>query len=213
MKRYDEYLHKELIILEEKDIERLIDLEIAHEGVVPCACPEVPSLEKEGIVCSDVGYKIGNFVFRQEEDALKVSQMETLEEKYDWGIGYDYKYLDPITDTTVSKVLFYKQQDVMMIKEVLQRNKLKKDEYDKKKITYDSYLSKTGKIRGNVYSFVREAKDAEEEFELARKTYQHHLKLADGDATVAVKFFKNTYKDNENIIDAVLGKQTKEENK
>jgi len=208
MKRYTDLTHEELIVLKDEDIERLIDIEIAHDGIMPVGCPVVPSLESEGIIKSEIAYEVGGIMLKNEEDALIVSRMEQSNTAYDYQAGgYNYQWLDPITERTITKKNFYRQSDVVRIKEILQRNKSKREEYEKLKNEYDEFLTVTGKIRDAVYSFWREALNLQQEIDEAKAVLEKYRGLSDGDETVAINFFKNTYKTREDIIEKVLGKQ------
>lgn len=206
MKRYSELTHQELIVLTEPAIEILIDLEIAHAGILPVACPEPPSIEKEGIVASEIAYEVGSILFANEEDARKVAELPQFTSSYEYNCGgYDYKWLDPLTERTVTKKSFYRQSDIVRIKEILQRNKLKRDEYSKRKNEYDKFLSSTGKLRQEVYDVVNAARQTEEEFTQARVVMEKYRILSEGDEQVAKAFFQNTYADRPEILQEILG--------
>jgi hypothetical protein len=116
MKRYTDLMHEDLIILKDEDIERLIDIEIAHEGIMPVGCSVVPSLETEGVVKSEIAYEIGGILLKNEEDALTVSRMEQFNTAYDYQAGgYNYQWLDPVTERTITKKNFYRQSDINRI--------------------------------------------------------------------------------------------------
>lgn len=208
MKRYTDLTHEELIVLQDESIERLIDIEIANKGIMPVGCPVVPSVEAEGIVKSEIAYEVGGILIKNEEDAFIVSRMEQFSTAYDYAAGgYNYQWLDPVTERTITKKNFYRQSDVVRIKEILQRNKSKREEYEKLKGEYDKFLEITGKIRDAVYSFWREALNLQREIDEAKAVLEKYRGLSDGDETVAINFFKNTYKTREDIIEKVLNRE------
>ena len=205
MKRVDSLMHEELIVLTEQDIERFIDIEIAHIGIMPIACPVVPNLETEGIIASEVAYEVGSILFKNEADAIAVANMETFNSEYDYHAGgYDYKWLNPIVDRTVTKRIFYKQTDIARIKEILQRNKTKREEYETRKREYDKFLGETGKIRDSIYKTYHAALAFQREIDDAKAVLEKYRGLANGDQEVAISFFKNTYKAREDILEKVL---------
>lgn len=206
MKQYTDLTHEELIVLTENDIERLIDIELAHDGIMPVACPTVPSLDDEGIIKSETVFDIGGLLLKNEEDAIAVSRMEQFKSEYDYNIGYEYRWLNPITERTIIKEYYYRQEDVVRIKEALQRNKIKKDGYESQKQKYDEFLKKTGQIRNRVYDIWNSARNFQREIDDANAVLVKYRDLADDDETMAVNFFKNTYKSREDIIEKVLGK-------
>jgi hypothetical protein len=205
MKRYSDLGHEELVALTDEAVEQFIAIEIAHEGIMPISCPVVPSLEAEGIVRSSTAYEVGGILFKNEKDALSVARLEQFESNYDYNIGYDYKWLNPVTERAINKKDFYLQEDVVRIKEILQRNKIKREEYDRAKSTYDKFLSATGKIRDAVYSARNEALNFQKKVDDAKAILEQYRKLAAGDEAVAIGFFKNTYKSREDLIKKVLG--------
>jgi len=208
MKRYNDLKHEELVVLTEEDIERFIDIEIAYNGIMPVSCPEVPSLAQEGIVATEIAFEVHEILCKTEEDAIAISRMEVFRTDYDYNAGgYDYKWLSPILDPSITKKTFYKQSDIVRIKDVLAKNKEKKSEYEKKKEAYDKYLKATGQIRSDVYAVYREAIDLQRDFDAAKLIHKKYLELANQDSVVAMGFFKNTYKDRPEIIKAVLGEE------
>ncbi len=201
MKRYSDLTHEELIVLKDEDIERYIDIEIAHEGIMPVACPEIPGLADEGIIQSEAAYDVGGLLLKNEEDAIKVSLMGQVRSAYDYNCGgYNYMWLDPVLERSVVKKMFYKQSDVVRIQEVLQKNEAKRKEYQNKKSKYDKFLKETGQIRDAVYSVYHEALRLEEEFKEAEKVLAKYKDLAGGDEKVAMTFFCNTYKERPDIL-------------
>lgn len=205
MKRYNELTHEELIALKEEGVERLIDIEMAHAGIMPVACPAFPTLEAEGIVASEIAYEVGELLLKNESDAIAVENMETYCSNYDYHIGgYDYRWLEPIVNQTITKRMFYKKTDIARIKEVLQRNKTKREEYEMHKKKYDSFLTETGKIRDSVYKTYHAALVFQGEIDDAKALLEKYRNLADGNEEVAVNFFRNTYKSREDIVERVL---------
>ena len=57
MKRYDELTHEELVALTETDIERLVELEIAHAGII-----------------SETAFQVAGMLFKNESDAIAVAR-------------------------------------------------------------------------------------------------------------------------------------------
>jgi len=207
MQRIDDLEHNELIALTEEQVQRLIDIEIAHAGIMPTEPPERPTLEKAGIIKSEIAYRVGDMYFAERTDAEAVAQMNILKADHDWNIGYDYKWLTIKIDSAISEESFYRHEDVVCVKNVLADNEAKKKDYEPKKNAYDKYLSTTSQIRSNVWAKVHTAQDLQKEIELAKKTYQKYLDLAEQDETVATNFFREAYKKREDLIEVILGKQ------
>ena len=179
MKRYNELTHEELIALSETDIERYIDIEIAYAGIAPVSFPKELKLENEGVIASEVAYEVGDILFKNQDDAIAVSGMDTYTTEYDYySGGYDYKWLNLNTNKQVTKRMFYKQSDIVRIKEILQRNKSKRDKYEKDKKVYDKFLSETGKIRDSVYQIYNEALCFQQEVDKAKILLEKYRDLS-----------------------------------
>ncbi len=199
-------LDKEVLAsLPHEGIEKYIDLEIAHAGILPVEKPEVPSLQTAGIAATSIGFECGGVIVRTMDDAKVLSGLSLVKEQYDYTTGYSYKWLEPVTDTKITQVAFYEQVDVVRCKDVLTDLTRKKDQYEKTIRAYGEYLNRTGKIRNEVYAHVAEAVEQKRQIELAKKTYAKHLELAEGNADIARNFFVNAYKDKNEIIKEVIG--------
>ena len=205
MKRYFDYEQEELAELTDEDVKTLIELEIAHEGIMPIPCPEKPDLENAGITKCVRGFQIGSLICKNEEDAITISGMELLTDNYNYTIGYDYKWLDPILNPKITEVYFYKQDDISRVASVLQDIERKKKVYENEKNKYDSFIAKTGKIRDSVWSSVTKARKFEEKVGFAKEIYEKHLTLAEGSEEIAQKFFRDAYEGEEDIVKRVLG--------
>ena len=71
MKRIGEYTEDELITLEDKEINDIIDYECALTGV--SLLPESPTMPIKSEVVPDItAYEVGDFTFMEQEDALKL---------------------------------------------------------------------------------------------------------------------------------------------
>lgn len=204
MKRFSELTSEELVALEQEQIDLLIELEIAYAGIEPVIMPTKPTLEDLGIVKNDCYYQVGSMLFVKEEDALQVSGMDRVSEDYDCNIGYNYRYTKPVIDSAVSKVMYYKQEDITRVQPALARNKAKLNEYEPAMKAYNQYTKETSGIRQRVYSAISEARDLQEEIDLAKKQYDKYLVLADNNTEIAENFFRNTYKNKEYIIEKIL---------
>jgi hypothetical protein len=191
--------------LTEEEILRYIDIEVAHEGIAPVACPQKPSLAADGIVRSEIAFKVAGVIVRTAEDAQTIQKLSILTEEYDYKVGYEYKWLIPIVGPKVEQVSYYKQDDVSRVCSSLQNNESRRSTYQQAKDAWDKYIEKTGKVRGGVWSAVNEARQAAAQIALARETYHKYLDLAKGDVEVAAGFFRNTYKNEPKIIEAVIG--------
>jgi len=209
MKRYEEYEATELQALSDDQIVALIELEIAYAGIRPVFKMDPPSLEDVHITPTVTAYKVGERYFQNEDDAIEVARKTFFKLDYDYqGAGYDYKWLEPVLDTDVSKCIYYHKEDVMRVKEALTDNNRKREEFEKQNKEYNEFLKTTTAIRQEVWSTVNEARKVVAEIEHAKLIFQKHLGLAEGNEDIAKNFFRAAYKGRQDIIDAVLPQET-----
>lgn len=204
MKRFSELNSEELAKLNSTQIEELIDLEIAHAGIQPVPPPAPVELKDIGIIQSDEAYAVGNLIFANEEDAKKVAEMATFDTDENWQIGYEFKWLKPVSRRPVERRRFYKQADIEGAKALIFANKEKMNSVQPAKDAYDNFVKETSGIRNKVFTAVQDAHHQARKIELARETWQKHLRLADNDRAVAEKFFRDAYKNEPEIIKAIL---------
>jgi hypothetical protein len=203
MKRYSEMTHKELVALNDEQVRRLIEIEIAFAAIKPVEVPVEPTLEAAGITASVIGYKIGELIFLDEKDAQTVAALPGMKDHYSYSISYDHRWLEPASDK-IEKVAFYRQEDVLRVGGALKENEKRNAVYRKNKEDFDKFLRETTEISSNVWQAVREAQDALSKIEAGKRAYQKYLSLADGDHKIASKFFCDAFKDEEELVKKVL---------
>lgn len=206
MKRYYEYTKENLVVLNEEEIQLLIDLEIAYAGIIPQIEPNyevVPEclIEKKDMVYRVHGLNVGN-----EEDAKTLSNIRVFKESYEYdGAGYNYKYLDKEGDFgTIGTERYYTEFDVKKLSGELKKKQLIEKSNEEKRLSWRKYQNTIEGIENTVFDCIREARSWQSKKDQAIRTFKKHLLLADNDYDVAVKFFKDAYKDEADLIESVL---------
>jgi hypothetical protein len=213
MKRYSEYEASELVALTDEQVATLIELEIAIAGIKPVFKMDPPTLADVHITPNVTAYKVGERYFQVEDDAIEVARKPFFKLDYDYqGAGYEYKWLEPVSDTEVAKCLCYCKEDVMRVKEALGENNRKREEYQKQNKEYNDFLKETVVVRNEVWQAVNEARKKAAEIEHAKGIYAKHLSLAEGNEEIAKNFFRSAYKGRPDIIETVLGEPENKEN-
>jgi hypothetical protein len=206
MKRYTELDHDDLVALDEEGVQKLIDIEVAHSGIVPVGKPSAVSLVQEVLRKDDVYFEVGGLLLKNQEDAHTIAGMEIFTADYDHATGgYNYKYAKRNTSLQVESSSFYNQDDLAKAKEIIRDNETKRDEHREAQSEYDDYLKQTSEHHTTIWGAVNEARNRERKVATARETFARYLVLADGDEKIAITFFKKTYKDYSDTIAAVLG--------
>jgi hypothetical protein len=210
LKRYHEFTDEEMAVLTKEEINNLIELEIAYNGILPVMCPESPKLQDIGIVKDQEFFECNGEFFLNEADAIAFSRMAVFKESYNYNIGYDYKWLERINDLPVKKVSYYSEDCITQRQKLIQERTQAKNEYSKKKEAYDKFTKATSSIRNDVWEKYYKALEKEQQVTYAKEQYNKYLSLAKNDEEIAIGFFKNAYKDSQWIIDRVLGEEVTE---
>lgn len=206
MKRYSEMTHEELSQLNNEEVETLIELEVAHEGIAPVDEPIIAEIPKIPVEKTKKAFQVGDnssFYFKNRKDAEKVAGMELLRSNYDFGCGYDSKWLSALDKKSIIEEFFYKEQDITCIRDILLERERIKDANGKAKSAYDTFIKATANIRKVVWEKVTDGREFAARIEFAKERYQRYLKLADGDNIVATKFFGDAFKDEPEIMNAL----------
>ena len=202
MKRYNELAPEVLASLDEAAVAKLIDLEVAFAGIQPVPEPvksedEEPAFKLKPTVKA---YKVGNLLFDNEEDANTVASLATREEGYEYagGAGYNYKWLKD-AHHSVEIVSYYTEAEVRAALPVITMKVKTKETRESDAAEYKAYTEKIAAIRNTVAEKLGEARRFKRELDLARKTWNRYLELAEGDANLAEKFYMEAYKNNEEL--------------
>lgn len=205
MKRIGDLEQAELVALDDETIQRYIDLEIAHAGVMPVLAPAPLQLEDVSIEANEVAFEVSGVLVRTIKEAEILSKMNLLTTDYNFKASYDHRWLKPLTGVTITEKKFYDEADVNRVADLLGEQNRKQTEYDTGRREYDKFVRETIEIRNNVRATVNAACTIAREIETAKATYAKHLDLANGDELVGARFFRDAYRDRTDLIEAVLG--------
>jgi len=195
MKTITELTHDELLALNDEQIERYVQLEIAEQGIKPVLPPEETTFEKVTITPTEKAYEVCNIIFKDKEQAIKFASQDIYSTDYDYSIGYDYKYLKKTEGLEIKENFYFDRKKVMDLAPLLQSNKIKKEEYDEQKQAYDKFLNSTTEHRELVFDVVAKAKEKERGINNAVKSFEKYKDLAEGNEAIALNFFDKAFTD------------------
>lgn len=194
MKGYKELTEKEIMELEEENIQDLIDLECANEGIKLLKRPKEPKKPElqNDIIC----YQIDNMIFKTQKEAQMVfdvlRQAKTYKTNYNYESGYDFKYLelDDIfgNDLSIKKTTYMSKNKYKEHQEMLTKYNSDKDLYDIKYSKWRKENDKRKKIEEIVRSHIDRAYEKESEKQDMLIQYKRYLELANNDELIAKKF-------------------------
>ncbi len=208
------YTHEQIIALTEDDIERMIQLACAEDGIPLLKRPD-PIEEFKPFETDRVCFQIGDVVTTDEEFANQLATLLSDHSSgifrldYDYKIGSDYHTLKESyhsdKGSTIKRTPYFSQEAFDKIKdELLRRTKLKK-EYEAKKDAYDKAYRKRqgweGDIQGTWYEHLR----LEENIKRHIEEFRNYLELANKDVAMAYSFFCKAFRNlNQMAYDRVI---------
>ncbi len=209
MKRYQDYTKEEMAELTTEEVNRLIELEIAYEGIIPVEEPELKKVPTVDIKPSIEAYSVYGLYFKDSDKAHTLAELDPLEDAYDYSLGSEYKYLKKkeslICTKGVEKVKFYDKNELTKISSLLKEKKDVEKQNESASQEWEEYNRSIQSIRDGVWDFYYKACNAKSKLETAQKHYEHHKVLADGNEEIAQNFFKEAYKDFPEILEKVIG--------
>lgn len=193
---------EQILKLSEDEIETLVKLECAEQGVRLEPAP--PELENRDMTKDVLAFGIkelsDKIFFTSKEAADKVLavlrevRMETKLKRYDWRTGYDVEWLENFdTELEVTQQFFYKKDLVDSREAALVKRKNQEDSYTQEKREYEASREKRRTIADNIWSWYYAAKKRADDFSKYSKIFQDYFTLADGDRKKARAFFDKAY--------------------
>lgn len=206
MKRWNELDNEALALLDEEAIERYTEIELAHAGIMPVSPPpkEDTTHPNTQLTKDDKFFEVNGMLFRNEEDALTFSKMDVYKEDYDYSTGYDYKYATP-TRSPIAPVFLYRKEEVDRYHAIIVNHKEAKEARDEHEKEFNEFKKASNKIRTEIWNGISAARDEVRKVDQARDTFHKYVELANGDKKVAIKFFKKTYAEYDELIAAIVG--------
>ena len=194
MKGYNELTEKEIMELGEKNIQDLIDLECANEGVKLIKRPnepQKPELQND-IIC----YKIDDMIFKTQKEAQMVfdvlRETKTYKTNYNYESGYDFKYLELDDDfgnnLSIKKTTYLSKKKYKEHEETLVKYESDKSIYDTKYQKWNKENDKRREIEGTIREYINKAYEKESERQDMLMQYKRYLELANDDELIAKKF-------------------------
>ena len=196
MERITDLKHDELVKLTEDDLQTFIDIEIAYDGIKLVNPIKLKEILPVDIVPTELFYSVHEKLYKTLEEASTVAKVPAYGSDYDYNAGgYEYKYCTPRQEATVTPVKFYKKEDVDHIRDILKKNKEAKEFNEKVNGDYQKYCKAIDACRSEVMTIYYDAMEKERRIEAAIADFNKYLKIAKGDQQVALEFFTNAYKD------------------
>lgn len=191
VRRYYDYTRDELYALTPEQVQGLIEIEIAFNGIIPCTEPIKPPDKPNPIAKTVEAFEVRGVYYLSKDDALTAAALQGYIINYDYKIGYEYKFLDP-SEATVNCLKFYKRGDVMEHAKTLQAQQKLTTQYDNDIKEYKKYAEQTKSVVQSVTDTIDTVHDY---FHRRDKVISEFNRLytITQDAAASLKLVKHTY--------------------
>lgn len=202
MKRLKDYTNEELTELNQSQIETLIDLECAHEGIP--LLPERPEKPETNKPEEDLTvYYISDVKLKNKEDAQQIVNLLNgmARMRRDWNTnGYDLE--EDSVSFKLEKV--FSSECQQKYKAQTAAAKEIEDRYKSAKKEYDDIVKQRKAIIDEVSDTISDAYAEFRKIEQYKKQYARYLELAEGEKDIALNFMKAAHPDEDEYIDSII---------
>jgi len=131
--------------------------------------------------------------------------MPFMQTKYDYGIGYEFRWLEPCQEKTVQAVMYYSKGDVLSRAAELKRQTKVNKEIEVALKAWETYYTACAEVQSEVDNAVWEARRQASRVEDAKAKFAEFLGISNGDRDIAATFFRKQFNGNSDLIESVLG--------
>lgn len=204
MKKLDEMSHDEIAALTKDQVNDLVDLECAEQGITLTEKPVKPDVLKVDSEPDLPVYEVGGLHFTEPGPAAEIAALIKehrgilVKSAYEYSCGYSNNYATDFEDkieVSPSHILSWKKfQEIRGDLEVAASTK---DDFDEELATWKGAHGKRAKVHKKILETVKKHTDAEGDYQRYHAVMARYVELSDGDKKIALKFFEEAHKDDE----------------
>lgn len=197
MKTYWDYTDRERADLTEKAVSHLCAVALMEAGIAeavdPGPAPEPPTtgLTTTPTHVISVGYSC-DLVFDDLADAEAFLALQPRRVSYDYKVGSQYCYAEPVELTIETKNL-YRLDEINGVRSQLEAHEAAKDTHRRKQEAYRKQQEAISKATADIWSDWHEQQDTLATCKFIQATFRRYLELTEGDAVMARRFLVNTH--------------------
>jgi hypothetical protein len=205
----NEMTHEEIISLTPEQLEWLVKYKCAENGVKNLPRPVQP--EQFTPDFDQTVYEAGGFYFTCQDEAMQFcdflnSSETTVKLDYDWQVGSQYKYSNPLADTDLFQAYprkCFSREKYATLKDKLQDAEKAKTEYKKQ---LEEWEKNEKEVSASRYEVIEVHNDhVQQEYLLKQHiaNFRYYKELSNGDAEIAEKFFRKAYSVNNEDLEKI----------
>lgn len=205
MKKITEMTEKEVLGLTNEQLELMVKLEMAEQGVKILDRPTEPDYQKE-TPKDGVAYNINGCTYYALDEKIAKEIGAVIEKHKNSLFNYSYrsgdyndKIIKPIDSYSlphigsISKEEYYTDAVTLAVRDIKKANKELKEAYEELLKEYNQAQEGKSEIAGSIYGVFRQVSQKYYDFDILRSRYNEYLDLADQNYDVALKFLKKAY--------------------
>lgn len=203
MKTYWDLSNKEQAALEHADMEPYIKLELMSRGVGELPSPKLKCPEKPEVPQGQDFYEVGNLVFVSQEDANLVAAMNKVQANYNYRVGSDVKYFEPVDYyNSVTKQNLLSREQYATVEKALAAYNEQKAAYEEEQKEYSENADKTANETREIWHDYHEKRQLADRLKLIIDVYKDYIETCEGNADMAFNFLVKRFPDPEEVVDA-----------
>lgn len=194
MNRITDLSTKDLLKLSDDDIERYIQIELMHEGIV---VPPLPQKPEQFVLAKTVkvwriqanGTNLCTFPTQEIAQAvLTASQNQFMAEDYIYSAGYDKNFMVCRNNYVIVAEDTYDERDLRRYEKQLAQANTAQEDYEKAMLVYKDASKKSIDLHSRVLDVVNKARRSHAKAVQLANTFNKYTILANGDRQTAVNF-------------------------
>ncbi len=198
MKRYTDYSQRELVRMNDGEIEKLIEIECMHHGVSAIYIPPVLKAIEEIDEADKVVYEIFGIYFTDIDEAYEFMEFlstckSVIKIDYDYNFGSKYKYIKQQKEGfNINQFKCYSKELYEIVEEKLKNNKDNEEYNAVLTSNHNEKMKYYEEIKKEVWDAVHAAYRDEGKFFDAKCIFEKYIEMSDGNIEIAKAFFAKT---------------------
>lgn len=192
MKTYWDYSDKERSEMTEEFIKTLLDAELMTKGVLKVDPPSLRAVKVLPELTKIKYYKCVGVIFETAEQASKFLELFPMSENYNYQIGYDYKYAEPMDGKGIDAVFLYKKEELMATQKSIKEIEEAKEHNRKEESMFNLNSKAMSDVLNGVWEDWYRCQAVARERKKVVDTFEDYKKVA-GDESLALEFLKKVF--------------------
>lgn len=192
MKTYWDYTEKERSEMERDFVSTLLDAELMTKGVLKVEPPILRPVPNAPVLEQETWYCVGDNLFASAEQASSFLELKPHKERYNYEVGYDHKYAEPL-EGEIKTVKIFSRQGILSASKILSEIKTAKEANDKAERAFKEASKEVDKVLNGVWEDWHACQAIARNKQKVLNTFNDYKKTAGGDERIAFGFLRKVF--------------------